>query len=139
MKNLNQQQNPIIADGEITTDSEGRFNLNTLHKASGTGPHKKPSEWLRNKQAQELTQELIKTNICALPISKNHGGLNPGTFAHEILAISYAGWLSPKFQLQVNQAFLDYKSGKLESKPLTRYEIFQLGLEAEKKTLGLEM
>ena len=49
---------PMIAGVEITTDSEGRFNLNALHKASGEGESKKPSEWLRTKQAQELIAEL---------------------------------------------------------------------------------
>ena len=42
------------------------------------------------------------------------GGLSQGTFAHELLAISYAGWISPAFQLQVNQVFLDYRTGKLQ-------------------------
>ncbi|OTA18172.1 hypothetical protein Xbed_03169 [Xenorhabdus beddingii] len=37
---------PVIAGVEITTDSEGRFNLNALHKASGAGESKKPSQWL---------------------------------------------------------------------------------------------
>lgn len=38
---------PVIAGVEITTDAEGRFNLNALHKASGLGSAKKPSNWLR--------------------------------------------------------------------------------------------
>ncbi|WP_277992788.1 phage antirepressor KilAC domain-containing protein [Yersinia enterocolitica] len=42
------------------------------------------------------------------------GGVNQGTFAHELLAIEYAGWISPAFRLQVNQTFLDYKTGKLQ-------------------------
>ena len=36
-----------------------------------------------------------------------NGGNERGTYAHELLAVSYAGWISPRFQLQVNQAFLD--------------------------------
>lgn len=141
---------PVIAGVEITIDEQGRFNLNALHRASGTGDHKKPSEWLRTKQASELICELQKklsgdsrlaqetTNI-ETPVFSNQtansqsghenqspksglaqevvsvikGGVSPGTFAHELLAISYAGWISPAFQLQVNQVFLDYRTGKL--------------------------
>lgn len=33
---------PVVAGVEITTDAEGRFNLNALHKASGESDHKKP-------------------------------------------------------------------------------------------------
>ena len=49
---------PVIAGVEITTDAEGRFNLNALHKASGEGESKKPSKWLRTQQAQDLISEL---------------------------------------------------------------------------------
>ena len=42
-----------------STDEHGRFNLNALHRASGTGDHKRPSKWLNNKQAQEVIQELV--------------------------------------------------------------------------------
>jgi phage antirepressor YoqD-like protein len=112
---------PVIAGVEITTDAEGRFNLNALHKASGEGDHKKPSAWLRGKQAQELISELEiqldqSANLHSGHKSLNvvNGGINPGTFAHELIALSYAGWIKPAFQLQVNQVFLDYRTGKLQ-------------------------
>lgn len=105
---------PMIAGIEITTDSEGRFSLNCLHKASGLGDSKKPSEWLRTKQAEELINELSGNSRLGQDVIKSvKGGVSPGTFSHELLAISYAGWISPSFQLQVNQVFIDYKTGKL--------------------------
>ena len=105
---------PVIAGVEIITDAEGRFNLNCLHRASGLGDSKKPSEWLRTKQAKELIEELSgNSHLGQALISTAKGGINPGTFAHELLAISYAGWISAKFQLQVNQVFVDYKEGRI--------------------------
>ncbi|MDE9495696.1 KilA-N domain-containing protein [Xenorhabdus bovienii] len=105
---------PVIAGVEITTDSEGRFNLNALHKASGGDNAKRPSLWLSNKQAQELAEELSRNSCLGQEVIKTvRGGINPGTFAHELLAVEYAGWISPKFRLQVNQTFIDYRSGKL--------------------------
>ncbi|PHM61171.1 phage antirepressor KilAC domain-containing protein [Xenorhabdus ishibashii] len=114
---------PVIAGVEITTDSEGRFNLNALHRASGTGSNKAPNQWLRTKQAQELINELESNSLKNIQtanmqsglkvINVNNGGNNQGTFAHELLAVSYAGWIRPSFQLQVNQTFIDYRSGKL--------------------------
>lgn len=49
---------PIIAGIEITTDNDGRFNLNALHRASTLGDSKKPSHWLGTQMARELTAEL---------------------------------------------------------------------------------
>ncbi len=128
---------PVIAGVEIPMDAEGRYNLNALHKAwcqsqgidTQKGKHKAPNEWLRTKQAQELigevnsqtgdsrlAQNLINSQTpylaSALKIVK--GGRNPGTFAHELLVISYGGWISPRFQLQVNQCFIDFKTGRLQ-------------------------
>lgn len=131
---------PVIAGHEITTDEHGRFSLNAIHRASGLDPSKRPSNWARTIQAQELITEMESEcsnmsiqqspnsgfgssgqdqNSCLAPIVSKKGG-GGGTFAHELLAVSYAGWISPKFQLQVNQVFLDYRMGKLqqaEAKP----------------------
>ncbi|HDO1336110.1 TPA: phage antirepressor KilAC domain-containing protein [Aeromonas veronii] len=128
---------PVIAGVDITTDEAGRFNLNALHQASSLGAEKAPSKWLRNKQAQELVAEVEKQTgqICIVSIE----GRNGGTFAHELLAISYAGWISPAFQIQVNQAFLDYRTGKLApvAQQLTTIEILQIAMQAEQERLRL--
>ncbi|HFZ0485980.1 TPA: KilA-N domain-containing protein [Citrobacter koseri] len=109
---------PIIAGVEIATDAEGRFNLNALHRASGGDNGKRPSLWLVNKQAQELIEELSRNSCLGQEVIKTvKGGVNPGTFAHELLAIEYAGWISPAFRLQVNQTFLDFRTGKLTPNP----------------------
>lgn len=110
-------QLPVIAGVEITTDEQGRFNLNALHKASGEGEGKAPAKWLRNSQVKDLVQELTDGQNCPSPVETRKGGLEQGTFAHELLAVSYAGWISPAFQLKVNQVFLDYRNGRLQPVP----------------------
>ncbi|MDJ6542611.1 KilA-N domain-containing protein [Salmonella enterica] len=107
-----QNQNvPVICDVEITTDAAGRFNLNALHKASGSEKKNGPSYWLALESTKQLIVELEKqtTEISVVTVE----GRNGGTFAHELLAVEYAGWISPAYRLQVNQTFLDYKTGKL--------------------------
>ena len=97
---------PVIAGVTIYTDSDGRFNLNALHHASGGNPNTAPGQWLRLKSTETLKNELIDSTNCAdlhsLPIVQKEGRAG-GTFAHKLLAISYAGWISPSFQLKVNQ------------------------------------
>jgi len=114
-------QLPVIAGHEITIDEHGRFSLNAIHHAAGGEPHKRPSQWARRDEAKELVEEISQSaDLHFDPIHSVRGGSYKGTFAHELLAISYAGWISPKFQLQVNQVFLDYRMGKLqqvETKP----------------------
>ncbi|ELJ4794497.1 KilA-N domain-containing protein [Salmonella enterica] len=102
---------PVIAGVEITTDAVGRFNLNALHRASGAEKKNGPSYWLALESTKQLIEELENqtTEITVVTVE----GRNGGTFAHELLAIEYAGWISPAFRLQVNQTFLDFRTGKL--------------------------
>ncbi|AUH00853.1 DNA-binding protein [Prodigiosinella confusarubida] len=102
---------PVIAGVDITTDAEGRFNLNALHKASGAEKKNGPSYWLVLDGTKQLIAELETQTTQISVVTKE--GRNGGTFAHELLAVEYAGWISPAFRLQVNQTFIDYRSGKL--------------------------
>ncbi|MBC8947187.1 KilA-N domain-containing protein [Xenorhabdus indica] len=54
---------PVVVGVEIPLDEFRRYNLNTLHKASGTGSNKAPNQWLRTKQAQELINELESNSL----------------------------------------------------------------------------
>jgi phage antirepressor YoqD-like protein len=130
---------PQIAGIEITTDEDGRFNLNALHKASGLGKAKQPNNWLRLEQTKELIDEILNSSDMRNNPTQRSTGKNGGTFAHELLAISYAGWISPKFQLQVNQTFLDYKSGSLQpiKKQLSTLEILEIAIKTEKENIKL--
>jgi hypothetical protein len=104
-----------IAGVEITTDGSGRFNLNALTKAAmaqGVEKDIRPNEWLSLVSTVEMAEILITENPMVEPIVTTAGRYG-GTFVHELLAVSYAGWISPAFQLKVNQAFLDMKSGKV--------------------------
>jgi hypothetical protein len=105
---------PVIAGHEIAIDEHGRFNLNAIHRASESDQSKRPGNWSRTAQAIELIDELeSKCSDLSIKVIESRKGSGGGTYAHELLAISYAGWISPRFQLQVNQVFLDYRMGKL--------------------------
>lgn len=94
-----------FAIGEIAIrQHDGLYSLNDLHKAAGGEARHKPSEWLRNQQAQELVQEIGKAGIPALDVKK--GGKNPGAYACHELVIAYAAWISATFHLKVIRVFL---------------------------------
>lgn len=78
-----------IAGIEITTDAEGRFNLNALHRASGEGANKAPAQWLRTKQAQELVSavENQTMQICTVTVEGRNGGSTGYNLKWRVLAI----------------------------------------------------
>lgn len=114
---MNTANLPVVAGVEITTDEAGRFDLNALHNASGLGKNKAPNQWLRTDSAKDLLEclqeQTANLQLGHAVISVVQGGANPGTFAHELLAIAYASWISPRFQLEVNRVFLAYRRGEL--------------------------
>jgi hypothetical protein len=116
---------PTIAGVEVTTDSEGRFNLNAIHRAyeahtSTKQPSKAPAQWQRTKQAQEFVYEVERQTMQICIVSTT--GRDGGTFAHELAAVEYAGWMSPAFRIKVNQTFIDYRTGKANT-PLSPAEL----------------
>lgn len=95
-----------IGDVSIGIDEHGRMCLNDLHRASGEGEKKSPNRWTRLGSTKALIVKLQSTTPYMASETSPHGE-SPSTYAHELLAVSYAGWISPSFQLDVNQAFLD--------------------------------
>lgn len=93
-----------IDSTNIRLDSEGRFCLNDLHKASGGNAKHRPNEWLRNQQAKDLVTEIeLITGIPAIKTIKGHR--HTGTYVVRELVYAYAMWISPKFHLQVIRAY----------------------------------
>lgn len=93
-----------VANVAIRQDVDGRHCLNDLYKSSGSNPKHKPSEWLRNKQAQELIAEIdLEAGIPAIKTTKGRG--ITATYVVKELVYAYAMWISPKFHLQVIRAY----------------------------------
>lgn len=141
-------QLPVIAGVEITTDAEGRFNLNALHQAHlAANPRmhrnsKQPADWMKLDGTRELVEEISNSEDLRFSPIESKAGRYGGTFAHELLAISYAGWISPAFQIKVNQVFLDYRAGKLApTSPdrLDRKALAQMVIEAEEEAEQLRL
>lgn len=122
---------PTIAGVEIHLDAESRYNLNALHRAyeaemGEAQAHKAPNQWLRVEAASAFVQavaqqaanmQLGEKSATYEVVKVSHGGRSPGTFAHELIAVEYAGWLSPAFRIRVNQTFIDFRTGKLAVLP----------------------
>lgn len=108
-----------IMNTAISTDAQGRFSLNDLHKAAGGDKKHQPANFLRMDQTLELISELgdekalltseeRSSHLRSLePINTIVGGSakEQGTFVAWELVYAYAMWISPKFHLHVIRTF----------------------------------
>ncbi len=110
----------VIRGSRIQEDVFGHLCLDDLWKAAKAKESKAPSKWRLSRMAQALIQELEKKiQISSLKENKpvapslyaKRGRGSTGTFAHPILAAAYAGYLSPKLELEVREVWLRYRSG----------------------------
>lgn len=103
--------NLIVSSKTIRQDAEGRFRLNDLHLASGGEKRHGPSYWMDSQQTEDLIAELGDTGK---PVSVVRGGAKQGTYVCKELVYAYAMWISPRFHLQVIQAYDAIVRGQLE-------------------------
>lgn len=104
----------------VEEDEFGRWNLNDIWLLSKAPNSRLPKEWVKKKPIKRLASELqkkvtnslLKQNKQNIPvIYAKQGRGNSGTFAHPILAAAYAGYLSPKLEIETREVWLRYRSG----------------------------
>lgn len=104
MKGINVGNSTALTIGGTAVRQVGDlYSLNDMHRASGGDAAKRPGEFMRNKQTQDLVQEIENAGISAFESRK---GRNGGTYACKELGIAYAAWISAKFHLKVIRVFL---------------------------------
>lgn len=98
----------LIQGTPIKQDEEGRYCLNDLHKAAisaGTATSSQgPSRFLRSEQVQRFVDKITDSQNCT-SVESVKGGVNQGTYAHELVAMRYAAWIDPGFEVEVYNTF----------------------------------
>lgn len=103
----------VIESVSIRQDAHGRYSLNDLHKAAmangkATENHA-PAQFLRNDGVQSFVAALDAENLSDVQKSPSvhsvKGGKTQGTWAAELVAIRYAAWIDPAFEVRVYRAF----------------------------------
>ncbi len=63
---------------------------------------KLPADFMRLEQTKQFIEVLDEKVSMGIPIVNiQNGGNQPGTWAHQKLALKFAAWLNPKFELWV--------------------------------------
>ncbi|OVG36155.1 hypothetical protein B5L94_07905 [Klebsiella pneumoniae] len=98
----------------VRVDDEGRYNLNDLHAAAVANGEatesQRPSNFLRSEQVKRFISALkAKAQKRALeeiqPLKVIKGGSESGAWGVELLAIRYAAWIKPEFEIEVYEVF----------------------------------
>lgn len=98
----------------VRVDDEGRYNLNDLHAAAVANgeatEQQRPSQFLRSAQIKRFIKALkAKVQKSTLehiqPLKVVKGGDEPGVWGVELLAIRYAAWIKPEFEIEVYDVF----------------------------------
>lgn len=71
-------------------------------------PNKRIQHWMENAQTKELIEQVEKTLITGKPAIISRRGKGGGTYAHNIIAMDFAMWLSVEFRLKV---YVEYMNG----------------------------
>lgn len=93
----------IVCGVTVKQDDEGRYCLNDLHKAAGEERRHDTREFLDRDSTKELVQELER-KMTEKSVNKIRGRTG-GTFVVKQLVYAYAMWISPKFHLEVIEAY----------------------------------
>ena len=104
----------------VEEDEFGRWNLNDIWLIAKAPSSRLPKECLKKKPTKRLSSELqkkvtnslLKENKPNIPVIYSKVGRgNSGTFAHPVLAAAYAGYLSPKLEIETREVWLRFRSG----------------------------
>ena len=98
--------NELIIDSvTISKTEDGLYRINDLHKASGAGKAKQPSNFFVLLGTKELIAEIQGTEQNQALRTVQGGSLEQGTYIVKELVYAYAMWISPKFMLHVIRTF----------------------------------
>jgi hypothetical protein len=92
----------------VRVDEDGRYNLNDLHAAAvaegNATESQRPGEFLKTKQVQRFVRALSDAKKVASVLTIKGGPLQ-GSWGLELIAIRYAAWLNPLFEIKVYETF----------------------------------
>lgn len=107
-----------IVGVKVRQDSEGRFSLNDLHKAAMANgkatKSQRPGAFLQSDSVKSFIGALDSDATIIASLNTVKGGKGQGTYGSELLAIRYAGWIDPEFEITVYKTFQAVAKGEIE-------------------------
>lgn len=110
----------VVRGRSIRSDANGLVCLNDIWEAAGFRTNQRPRDWWRLPSTRNLASALLDRIVGKSPIREKirvssifyaKSGTSGGSFAHPVLACSYAEYLSPKLGVEVREIWLRYRAG----------------------------
>lgn len=92
---------------EIRRDKEGRVSLTDMWRATGADPKRDVARWRALPGTRSIVR-VCEQNLGISDVLIATRGVNGGTWAHPLIAISYAKHLSPEFHLWANKVIIGH-------------------------------
>jgi phage antirepressor YoqD-like protein len=124
---------------KITFDKNGQIMVNATEMAKVFD--KQPKDFIRLAQTEEFAK-VLSARLNILPgelLTVRNGGNNFGTWMHQKLALKFAAWLSPDFELWVYDRIEELlTTGQTSLENLSKKQILEMALESEKEKERLQ-
>jgi len=101
----------------IRQDEDGFVCVTDIHRAAGFTKNLRPTDFIRLQQTIAIMpvihEKLVGKNhkFKMSNIWRTKPGPDGGTYAHPLMALAYAEYLSPKLAVEVREVFLRYRAG----------------------------
>lgn len=114
----------VIVNGvSVRVDEEGRYCLNDLHAAAvlngEANESQKPSKFIRSASVRRFIK-VLATRGQKRPHEKSQviliveGGCDKGIWGVEMIAVRYAAWIKPEFEIDVYNTFIESRTKSLD-------------------------
>jgi len=129
-------------EGHVIKVNDGMLNLTNMWRSCGGDDNRKPQKWMRQLDAQKLVIALLERDISKgdskSTLTRIEKGRFGGTFAHPVIGLAYAKYLSPEFHIWCNEKLLE--SGLMEvSEGELLVKLGQDGLPVEQSGLPADV
>ncbi|EMB5319265.1 KilA-N domain-containing protein [Salmonella enterica] len=134
----------VVVNGvSVRVDESGRYSLNDLHAAAVANGEatesQRPSNFLRSANVKRFIKALkAKAQKSASeqkqPLRVTKGGEETGAWGVELLAIRYAAWIKPEFEISVYETFREVMLSGLSN--MTRLNRLDLLIANEKQEVS---
>lgn len=134
----------VVVNGvSVRVDSEGRYSLNDLHAAAvlkgEATESQRPNKFIRNASVKRFVTALDSRGQKSRLEQKQslkvvNGGADNGVWAAELLAIRYAAWIKPEFEIRVYETFREAMLSGISS--MTMLNRLDLLISSEKQDVS---
>lgn len=111
----------VLTNYKAQLDAEGRINITHLWKTAGAKYKKDPNTWKANASSKEYIAHIqAKLNtqnsgsLTAPVLTTKRGRTGGGTFAHPLVALAYAKFVSVALHAFVNETFFEAERERLD-------------------------